>query len=116
VCFVVCKTTSELEHAILTTLSLTGAENIDSWHVRLGDLQHAFPLDILMVPTSAVTFTTNDERLTCGDFSLGKTVHLWNLEFIVDYFSSLSLSPRRGNSGAASWAQLAVGHHPYGGP
>jgi hypothetical protein len=31
VCFVVRKTTSKLEHAILTILYLAGAKNIDSW-------------------------------------------------------------------------------------
>jgi hypothetical protein len=36
--FVVRKTTSELEHMILTTLYFAGAENTDSWNVRKGDL------------------------------------------------------------------------------
>jgi hypothetical protein len=37
-CFVVRKTTSELQHAILTTLYFAGVENTDSWHARKGDL------------------------------------------------------------------------------
>jgi hypothetical protein len=37
----------------------------------------------------------------CGGFSLGKTVHLVNFEFIADYFGGLSLFPRRGNEGTA---------------
>jgi hypothetical protein len=54
-----------------------------------------------MVATSAITIATDGERLTCGGFSLSETVHLGILEFIADYFCGLSLSPRRGNSGAA---------------
>jgi hypothetical protein len=34
-----------------------------------------------------------------GGFYLGETVHLGNLEFIADYFGSLNISPRRGDSG-----------------
>jgi hypothetical protein len=37
--------------------------------------------------------------LTCGGFSLEETVHFGNFEFIVNYFGSLSLSPRRGDVG-----------------
>jgi hypothetical protein len=37
--------------------------------------------------------------LTCGGFSLGETVRLGNFEFITDYFSGLSLSPRIGDTG-----------------
>jgi hypothetical protein len=40
------------------------------------------------------------ECLTCGGFSLGETVRLGNFEFITDYFSGLSLSPRIGDTGA----------------
>jgi hypothetical protein len=49
VCFIVRKTTSELEHAILTILYFAGAENTDSWCARKGELQGAFLLDVLMV-------------------------------------------------------------------
>jgi hypothetical protein len=73
VCFVVCKTTSEQEHAILTTLYLIGAKNTNSWHARKGDLQRAFPLDVLMVPSSAIVVAADGERLMCGGFSLGVT-------------------------------------------
>jgi hypothetical protein len=38
--------------------------------------------------------------LTCGGFSLGKTIRLGNFKFIADYFGGLVLSPRRGNTGA----------------
>jgi hypothetical protein len=52
-----------------------------------------------MVPSSVLAFSTDDERLTCGGFTLGKTVDLGGFEFIVDYFGGLSLSPRTGDSG-----------------
>jgi hypothetical protein len=64
-------------------------------------LPRAFPLDVSMVPSFAITVDVDGERLTCGGFSLNKTVHLGNFEFIAEYFSGLSLSPRRGNVGAA---------------
>jgi hypothetical protein len=53
-CFVVHKATSELEQMILATLYLA----------RKGDLQHAFPLDIPIVPSSAITVTIDCERMT----------------------------------------------------
>jgi hypothetical protein len=62
---------------------------------------HAFPLDILIFPLSVITIAADDKRLMCGGFSLGETVHFVNFEFITDYFGGLSLSPRRGDSGAA---------------
>jgi hypothetical protein len=85
----------------LTTLYHVIAKNTNSWRTRKGDLQRAFPLDVVMVPSSTIAFTTIDKHLTCGRFSLGKTVHLGNFEFIADYFGGMSLSPRRGDEGAA---------------
>jgi hypothetical protein len=79
-------------------------------------LQRAFPLDILMVPSSAIVVAIDGEHLTCGGFSLGETVHLGNFEFITDYFDGLRLSPRRGMKAPLSWAQLVAGHLPRGGP
>jgi hypothetical protein len=75
VCFVVHKTTSELECTILTTMYFTATENTDSWHARKGDLQHAFPLDVSMVYSSMLAVSTDGECLMCSDFSLGETVH-----------------------------------------
>jgi hypothetical protein len=100
VCFVVCKTTSEQEHTVLTTLFLVSAENTDSWHAWKGDLQCVFPLDVMMVPLSAIAVTTDGERLTCSVLSPSETVCLGNFKFITNYFSSLSLSPKRGDEGA----------------
>jgi hypothetical protein len=100
-CFVVRKTTSKLEHAILTILYLVGVKNTDSWHARKGDLQCTFPVDVPMVPSSTITIADDGERLTFVGFSLSETVHLGSLEFIINYFGSLSLYPRRGDSGTA---------------
>jgi hypothetical protein len=97
-CFVVCRTTSKLEHTILTTLYFAGVENTNSWHARKGDLQHAFPLGVPMVHSSVLAISTNGECLTCGGLSLGKTVAFGSLDFITDCFGGLSLSPRWGDS------------------
>jgi hypothetical protein len=40
---------------------------------------------------------TDSERLLCGGFSLGETIPIGSLDFIVDYFGGLSLSPKRSN-------------------
>jgi hypothetical protein len=53
-----------------------------------------------MVPSFVLVVVADGEHLTCGGFSLGKTIHLGSFEFITDYFDGLSLSPRRGDSGA----------------
>jgi hypothetical protein len=86
---------------ILTTLYLVGTKNTDSWCARKGDSQCAFPLDIPMVPSSAITVATDGKHLTCGGFSLGETACIGKFEFIVDYFGGLSLSPRRGDKDTA---------------
>jgi hypothetical protein len=54
-----------------------------------------------MVPSSVIIVAADGEHLMCGGFSLGETVRLGNFEFIADYFGGLSLSPRRGDLGAA---------------
>jgi hypothetical protein len=82
----------------LATLYLSRAKNTDSWHIRKVDLQRAFPQDVLIVPSSAITSTANGEHLTCGGFSLSETVRLGNFKFITDYFGGLSLSLRRGDA------------------
>jgi hypothetical protein len=97
-CFIVHKTTSELERTILATLYLAGGKNTDSWHARKGDLQCIFPLDVPMVPSSALVVSTDGARLTCGGFSLSKIVRLGRFQFIADYFGYLSLSPKRADS------------------
>jgi hypothetical protein len=62
-------------------------------------LKCAFPIDVLMDPTSALTFSADGEHLTCGGFYLGETVCLGSFEFIADYFARLSLSLRTSDSG-----------------
>jgi hypothetical protein len=54
-----------------------------------------------MVPSSMINVAADGERLMSGGFSLGEIVHLWNFDFIADYFGGLSLSPRRGDAGTA---------------
>jgi hypothetical protein len=53
-----------------------------------------------MVPSSMIIIVADDERLTCDGFSLGETVRLGHFEFIVNYFSGLSLSHRRSDASA----------------
>jgi hypothetical protein len=83
---------------------------------KKGDLHCVFPLDVLMVPLSALAFSADGERLTCDDFSLSETVCLGSFEFIADYFSGLSLSPRRVTQAPPSWAQPAATHHSHDRP
>jgi hypothetical protein len=59
-------------------------KNTDSWCVKKEDLQSAFPLDALMVPSSALTVTVDGERLMCDGFSLDEIVHLVSFEFITN--------------------------------
>jgi hypothetical protein len=52
-----------------------------------------------MVPSSTIIVAADGECLTCSGFSLGETVCLRNIEFITDYISGLSLSPKMGDKG-----------------
>jgi hypothetical protein len=52
-----------------------------------------------MVPSSSIAIPADSEHLTCGGFSLGKTICLGNFKFIADYFGGLSLSPKKGDKG-----------------
>jgi hypothetical protein len=80
---------------------LAGAKNTDYWRAKKGDLHRAFPLDVLIVPSFVITVVADGERLTCGGFSIGEIDRFGNFEFIADYFDSLSLSSRRGDTGSA---------------
>jgi hypothetical protein len=85
----------DLDHYVLAS-----AENTDSWLTRKGDLHRSFPLDILMVPSSVLTVATDSQHLSCGGFSLGETIHFGSLEFIINCFGGLSLSPMGDGSDA----------------
>jgi hypothetical protein len=84
----------------LTTVFLPVQKNTDSWCAKKEDLQRVFPLDVPMVTSSVIAITADGERLACDGFSLSETIHLGNFEFIIDYFDSQSLSPRRGDAGS----------------
>jgi hypothetical protein len=94
---VVRETTSELEHTILTILFIVGAETPTVG--KEGGIVARFPLDVLMVHSSALAVTTDSECLTCGAFSLCETICFGSLESIADCFGSLSLSPKESDSG-----------------
>jgi hypothetical protein len=91
-------------------------KNTISWHAKKGELQQAFPLGVLMVPSSVLTIATDGERLSCHVFSLGETICFGSLEFITDRFDSLSLSPMGVVQMPSSWAQHVVDHHPCRSP
>jgi hypothetical protein len=59
-----------------------------------------FPLDVPMVHLSTLAIATDGEHLTCGGFSLSEIVRFGSLEFITDYFGSLSISPKGSDSRA----------------
>jgi hypothetical protein len=69
-----------------------------------------------MVPSSTITIAVDGECLMFGGFSLSKTIHLGNFEFITDYFGDLNLSPRRGDSGATFMGATHSGTPTHGGP
>jgi hypothetical protein len=70
-----------------------------------------FPLDVLMVHSSALIVATDGEHLTCNCFSLGKTILFGSIEFIIDYFGGLSLFPKGVTHVLSSWAQPIVVHY-----
>jgi hypothetical protein len=55
-------------------------------------------MNVLMVHSSILAITTDGEHLTCGGFSLHEIVRFRSLEFIVNCFSGLSLSPKGSDS------------------
>jgi hypothetical protein len=71
---------------------------------------------VSMVLSSSIAIIADNEHLTWCGFSLGEPIHLGNFEFIADYFSGLSLSPRRGNERAVLMGSTHSGHIPRSGP
>jgi hypothetical protein len=83
----------DLDHPVLT-----GEKNTDSWRTRKGDLQRAFPLDVLMVPSPKLSFVANGNNQTDVGLILGSTIHFGSLEFTADHLGHLSLSPQEWDS------------------
>jgi hypothetical protein len=100
VCFVVCKTISEQECTISTTLYVAGAKTHQQWVHQERGFAVCFSSRCSDGSLICDRCRCDGECLTCSEFSLGETVHHGNFEFIIDYFGDLSLSPRRGNTGA----------------
>jgi hypothetical protein len=71
-----------------------------STYSQVGGFEVAFPLDVPMVPSSALAVAADSECLSCGGFYLGNTIHFWSLEFITCRIGGMSLSPRRDGSDA----------------
>jgi hypothetical protein len=65
---------------ILTTLHLASAKDTNSWHARKVDLQHAFPLDVPMVPSLVLTIVADGECLSCDVSSLIETTGIRSLK------------------------------------
>jgi hypothetical protein len=99
-CFVVQKTSLELERAMLTTLYAASTKNTKSWHVRKGDLQCAFPRDVPMVTSMKLSFIAYNNNSTSTGFTLGETIHFGSLEFTTDRLGHLNLSPKQWDSRA----------------
>jgi hypothetical protein len=64
-------------------------------------LQRTFTLDVPMVPSLVLTVTTGGEHLSSDVFSFGETICFGSLDFIIDRFSGLRLSPIVHGLGAA---------------
>jgi hypothetical protein len=59
-------------------------------------------MDVPMVPSLTLIITADGEFFLLCDFSLSETIRYGRLEFIVDCFGGLSLSPQRDSSDAAT--------------
>jgi hypothetical protein len=99
VCFVVCKTISELEHVILTTLFLSVQKTPTVGARGRGHLQRAFPLDVPMVSSLNLSFLSNGNNLTGVGLAPGETIRFGSFEFTMDHLGCLSLSPMEWDSG-----------------
>jgi hypothetical protein len=52
------------------------------------------PLDIPMVYSPKLTFITNHKNTTSIGLALGETIYFGSMEFTIDRFSRLSISPK----------------------
>jgi hypothetical protein len=85
--------THNLDHPVLAVV-----ENTDSWRYRKGALQCGFPLDVLMVTSSKLSFIANNNNSASVGLALSETIRFDSLEFTVDHLGRLSLSPYEGDS------------------
>jgi hypothetical protein len=97
---VIRETTSKLETCDLDHPIICQCRKHRQLARQEGGFTSCFPLDVLMVHSSALAVAVDSKRLMCGGFSLDETVHFASLEFITDCFGGLSLFPKGSDSGA----------------
>jgi hypothetical protein len=73
-----------------------------------------FPLNILMVYSLKLTFIANGNNWTGVGLFPSETIWFGSLEFTVDRFSNLSLSPEGNDSGIVFIGTAVCAHHPQG--
>jgi hypothetical protein len=66
---------------------------------KVGRFVACFPLNVLMVHSSKLTFVANGNDLTDNGFTPGETICFGSLEFTIDRCENLSLSPDGNDSG-----------------
>jgi hypothetical protein len=93
------ETTSELEAHDLVDLVICRCRKHQYSACQEGGFVTHFPLNVLMVRSSALTVATDGKHLTYGGFTPGQTIHFESLELITNGFGSLSLSRTGNDSG-----------------
>jgi hypothetical protein len=88
-------------------------KNTNSCRARKGDLQCAFPLDVLIVYLPKLSFVANGNNLTSIGLAPGKTTCFRSLEFIADRLGRILLSALEGYSGTIFIGWCTVGNHLY---
>jgi hypothetical protein len=92
--FVVHETTSELKtHDLLDHVICQCRKHRRQLTRKEGAFVVCFPLNVSMVHSPKPTIIDNGNTLTDIGFALGETIHFESLEFIINCFSNLSLSP-----------------------
>jgi hypothetical protein len=99
VCFIVCRTTSELERVILTTLYLAGTKTLTVGAPGRG-FAACFSSGRSDGYFTKTLFVANDNNPTGIGLALGETICFGSLEFTTDRLGRLSLSPEDGDLGA----------------
>jgi hypothetical protein len=98
--FVIHETTLKLESCNLVDLVICWCKKYQQLARQEGKFVACFLLNILMVHSSTLAITTDDEHLTCGGFYLSETIRFESLEFIAGCFGNLSLSSKGSDSDA----------------